>query len=264
MLNFTLILGTSPKQLSRKKHPLKREEEQEFELHRVLALKRDRYRCQGCGIEVDEKNGHAQGLEVHHINYDPHCNQLDNLITLCPLCHGTQHLGFFGRRFAKVMQVIFCEELSQKELNLLSWTMAIVLYRTKDLLEPKALELKRKALDLRKILIEQQEFPDDFLAEAKGQEVWQKIRDSPEGRVVILARILALIRHKNPMFYKQREVWLKNVKVFYDPKAYESFQDNFGHNMVEALSKKIAWQPGENWVEAWFTIGKDLARLTAK
>ena len=55
---------------------------------RILARKRDQYRCQHCGAPEQDKTHH-----VHHkipfrnfLSYEE-ANQLSNLITLCPVCH---------------------------------------------------------------------------------------------------------------------------------------------------------------------------------
>lgn len=59
---------------------------------RQQARERDNHTCQRCGM-TEEKLGHA--LPVHHIKPLRECdswedaNVLDNLITLCPTCHGT-------------------------------------------------------------------------------------------------------------------------------------------------------------------------------
>ncbi len=49
--------------------------------------KRDNFICQECGIHQDELDGWNKKLDVHHIDYNKHnCNK-DNLITLCRSCH---------------------------------------------------------------------------------------------------------------------------------------------------------------------------------
>jgi hypothetical protein len=61
---------------------------------RPKVLKRDDKRCQICGIPQSEhRDKYGRGLEVHHItpfgSFDDHktANQLNNLITMCQLCH---------------------------------------------------------------------------------------------------------------------------------------------------------------------------------
>lgn len=53
---------------------------------RNLVLERDKKMCQGCGLKVN--------LQVHHITYKNHGNELENLsdlITLCKSCHKNEH-----------------------------------------------------------------------------------------------------------------------------------------------------------------------------
>lgn len=58
---------------------------------RQKALDRDNYTCQVCGVTADEL---PRSPHVHHIkprgDYEGNFrqNHLDNLITLCPSCHG--------------------------------------------------------------------------------------------------------------------------------------------------------------------------------
>jgi hypothetical protein len=65
-----------------------------WERARDEALKRDRQRCQHCGLEYHEsREQYGEGLHVHHIypirafETPEAANFLDNLITLCKECH---------------------------------------------------------------------------------------------------------------------------------------------------------------------------------
>lgn len=49
---------------------------------------RDGYRCRECGSPQDEW---TQPLPVHHIDEDKLNTNKENLITLCPICHGRTH-----------------------------------------------------------------------------------------------------------------------------------------------------------------------------
>jgi len=57
----------------------------DFRKKRLLALKRDNYKCVKCGSTED--------LHVHHIIElsQNGTNELDNLLTLCPKCHAKAH-----------------------------------------------------------------------------------------------------------------------------------------------------------------------------
>jgi HNH endonuclease len=65
---------------------LERQAQREFKAIRSQVLKRDNYICQRCG--PPDKYGYR--LHVHHMNRedDVRINSMDNLITLCTMCHG--------------------------------------------------------------------------------------------------------------------------------------------------------------------------------
>ncbi len=52
---------------------------------RKLALKRDNYTCQTCGLRSRKK------MTVHHLNENHEDNRLENLLTLCRPCHDIVH-----------------------------------------------------------------------------------------------------------------------------------------------------------------------------
>jgi DEAD/DEAH box helicase domain-containing protein len=118
---------------------------------RRKALERDGYRCRTCGA-----NGGSGGisLHVHHIrpfrdyNYIPganenylHANQIDNLVSLCPSCHGRAEAGQQTRSalggLAYVMQnlaplFLMCDVsdimVSAESLNPLTKSPTLVIY----------------------------------------------------------------------------------------------------------------------------------------
>jgi 5-methylcytosine-specific restriction endonuclease McrA len=59
-------------------------EDEHLALRRQV-LRRDRWRCQGCGS--------TSNLEIHHQQFRSHggLDVLDNLITLCRSCHEVTH-----------------------------------------------------------------------------------------------------------------------------------------------------------------------------
>lgn len=55
---------------------------------RKIILQRDNHKCVKCGGVFS--------LQVHHLNYDHHLNEmehLDDLVTLCKKCHKKEHKG---------------------------------------------------------------------------------------------------------------------------------------------------------------------------
>ena len=49
---------------------------------------RDDYTCQGCDMKEEDCYDY---LDVHHIDTNKENNDLSNLVTLCPRCHGLEH-----------------------------------------------------------------------------------------------------------------------------------------------------------------------------
>lgn len=71
---------------------------------RMIALRRDQFRCQHCGMtQKEHKRRWGSGLEVHHIVpyrfFDDHlvANRLDNLVSLCVSCHKKAEQEFYRR-----------------------------------------------------------------------------------------------------------------------------------------------------------------------
>ena len=73
----------------------------------ALAIKeKANWKCEKCGIQCLKPNQNTKGLTrsqrakltltVHHKNYQPECNDEDNLIALCSACHLSYHSGGKG------------------------------------------------------------------------------------------------------------------------------------------------------------------------
>lgn len=134
---------------------------------RKLVRQRDQFRCKACGI-TEEKVG---ALHVHHIHpfrlfSDPlEANRLENLISLCPICHrraetavlvrsGMAGLTYTLHQIAPLF--LMCDALdlgssSEAQCSLADSQPAIVLY---DLI-PAGIGLSRKIFDLSHILLSQ-------------------------------------------------------------------------------------------------------------
>lgn len=72
-------------------------ESKDWENIRNLVLERDGYKCRTCG-STDRQ------LHVHHSTYEHlynELNYLDDLITLCSVCHRGVHNKYNARRFSK-------------------------------------------------------------------------------------------------------------------------------------------------------------------
>lgn len=69
---------------------------------RNLVLDRDGHKCRTCGAKETERE-----LHVHHSTYEhiyDELNHLDDLITLCSVCHRGLHNKYNFKRFKKPNQ----------------------------------------------------------------------------------------------------------------------------------------------------------------
>lgn len=74
--------------------------------------KRDSYRCYYCNFTSKKHQ------EIHHLNDDHDDNSMDNLVTICPLCHQCFHLDTASSTNGG--KIIWLPEMSQQELNYIS------------------------------------------------------------------------------------------------------------------------------------------------
>lgn len=112
----------------RRDDPGAEEADADFRGVRLRCLKRDGFTCQACGLPSWPAEGAPSGgFEVHHINGDHADSSLENLVTLCPLCHGIFHMGLTARR--RPGRFVWLPGLSQASLNLLVHAMAIARFR---------------------------------------------------------------------------------------------------------------------------------------
>lgn len=72
---------------------------------------RDKYKCYYCGFTSKKHQ------EIHHLNHDHNDNSVDNLVTVCPLCHQNFHLDNVSTTNGGL--IIWLPEMSQQELNYL-------------------------------------------------------------------------------------------------------------------------------------------------
>lgn len=71
--------------------------------------KRDDYTCKYCNFKS------LKYQEINHINSDHDDNRIENLETICPLCHQSFHLDILSNTNGG--KIIWLPELSQQELN---------------------------------------------------------------------------------------------------------------------------------------------------
>jgi hypothetical protein len=241
--------------------------EADFSEARPEVLRRDKYSCQYCGVATtpeSEKSG--GGLQVHHISGDSNDNEWTNLLTVCPLCHAILHfmhstdakdmlprLGEDPARYAAAveerrairssMRIVHLPWISQENLNLLSWGMAIVRCRSGKMTEEKLtreeLEIRDTADELTNMLVLHGSIPDDFFPQDHARESGQL--ENAEN----LAKAMVEIRKKLPKEYAERENLLEGLRVFFHPEALA----NVG--VVARFSDAKPWMGGTNWAKDW-------------
>lgn len=85
---------------------------------------RDNYKCYFCNFESKRHQ------EIHHLNSDHEDNSLDNLVTICSLCHQNFHLDTVSTTNGG--KIIWLPELNQQELNYLSRAIFIAADEAED------------------------------------------------------------------------------------------------------------------------------------
>ncbi len=76
---------------------------------RKSVFERDGYACRFCGFKASKYQ------EVHHLDDNHANNSLENLVTVCTLCHQVHHLGMFAMRNAGFLAAL--PEFTQTEIN---------------------------------------------------------------------------------------------------------------------------------------------------
>lgn len=96
--------------------------------------KRDKYKCYYCNF-ISKKY-----QEIHHLNDDHEDNSLDNLVTVCPLCHQNFHLDTAS--VTSGGKIIWLPEFSQQELNYLCRALFIAIEEDEEF---KQKEIKKES-----------------------------------------------------------------------------------------------------------------------
>jgi len=88
-------------------------------------LSRDNFSCYLCGFKS------SRFQEVHHLNHNHSDCNLNNLKTVCPLCHQVFHLSSAGSTGGG--KIIWLPEIPQHTLNILLIYLFLALRQKKDL-----------------------------------------------------------------------------------------------------------------------------------
>ena len=226
--------------------------DKEFRDIKPEILQRDHNTCGYCGVQTqgDEKSP-GGGLEVHHIDDNHRDNRGQNLISICPLCHAIFHFGHAARVY-KTLKIGYLPWISQENLNILTWTLAIASHRRKvigaktDLSEEEraAVEISTKADELFWAIKTEAILPaKHFTSEdTDGSEITRLLTDDPSA----LATALAGIAIEQPHLYQQRAKVIGNLRVIFQP-------DRIGE-LIPRFSDMPLWFPGKSWASTWKAI----------
>ena len=132
--------------------------------------------------------------DVHHVDDDHTNNQLNNLVTADPLCHGVNHIGQVG--LSGDGRIIYLPEVNQRDLNHLQRTCFVVMEMGNPEQKKLATKILRRLL-ARATVVENSPWktssPLDF---AKG------------------------LIHAGEEEYARREIVLDGLRLMYHPKRF--------------------------------------------
>ena len=205
-LNNNLLLSVSPHswQITDISHGslLERKKDQSIIEIYKSAMERDDYTCYYCGFKS------MKFQEVHHLNDNHNDNTLENLVTVCTLCHQSHHLN--SAAINNGAELIWLPELTQAELNHLCRALFV------------ANQIKEDTGNRNK----------HFIINNSLAYIWQTLFYSRktvlETKIATgcsdlgnFAQVLLDIRVENPKAYTQREHWIKHFKLLPNPNRFQ-------------------------------------------
>jgi hypothetical protein len=232
---------------------------------REAVTARDGNTCLACGI-VSVRGG--PGLDVHHRDGDHGNNDPANLVTLCPLCHATQHFWFLANEspLRGRFQVIYLPRLTQEELNRLAWTMAVAYGKCREGIKAKgdlkgeeeavnALTLFQKQIRaVERMILDWGSIPDalpEDWSPGSGREDLRLLADP-----VALADVLVHLTKECPRktrgtnaMWKEMDALLYGLRVCFSPTS-EPLQ-----RLAKPFMSMGAWNTaGDDWLGDWKTL----------
>ena len=83
--------------------------------------------CEACGVRSQPDNGDVYGgMEVHHRDHAPENTDPDNLVCLCPFCHGLMHTDVMLARGLFPGHIVWAPHIEQRFFTLTAHLRAVV------------------------------------------------------------------------------------------------------------------------------------------
>lgn len=155
--------------------------------------KRDKNTCYYCGFQAQKFQ------EIHHLNDDHEDNSMDNLVTVCPLCHQSHHLDTVSNTNGG--KIIWLPELCQQDLNHLCRAIFVAMYHAE-----QAEKEKREVSGFVKIA----KLLETSLLE-RHIEVEKYIHNGASDPVNLASALIAMTEEQ----YDNRTDFLKNLKLLH-------------------------------------------------
>ena len=100
----------------------------------LSALYASSWTCEACGVRSQPSHEDVYGgMEVHHRDHDPENTNPDNLVCLCPFCHGLMHTDIMLARGLFPGHIVWAPHIEQRFFTLTAHLRAVVELRCRSL-----------------------------------------------------------------------------------------------------------------------------------
>lgn len=229
---------------------------------RFAAMQDASWTCIACGCRSQPgENDLWAGMQVHHKDDNPLNEQPDNLVCVCPLCHGLLHLDSMLIEQLYPGNFLWAPHISQSFLTLLAHVRAVVEERCADHLArgtvtpdrartaEQRLELEvRETLAATDSALRRLRLPEGvFLLKAASQpgdippvyDMMHLLEDNP---VLFGHALRSFVRTASPAMRRQAARALHGLRYAFAP----------GHApWAAAYAASVTWAGGRDWARLW-------------
>lgn len=181
------------------------------ELQRSVFL-RDHKACRHCGVTFTDEALH---LICHHADYNIRNSNPDNLVSECHMCHCIQNLGMVTMQHEGHMHFVYVPEISQEELNAVSWGIAHKVLKHKN-----SHDCQEESQLIKAILERVCAFPKGYLSEPAKfcGSTHEELLFSIQHNIYLLQKILLQMRKVGNPLFQNRTKWLSGARIFFEPR----------------------------------------------